>query len=127
MQLKAVALTDKLAARQAPDLSNDAIVQAVHKAYATGRVSLTWNDKDGIEKPTHIAKCFVQAILAQPSQQPAPDLSEMVNRFLGWKLPQNFNPDNGVSFDPPANPTFWPTGTNLLTSEQAKSMFEYCL
>ena len=52
---------------------------------------------------------------------------EMVNRFLGWKLPRDFGPDAGVSFTPPANPHWWPIGTNLLTAEQARAMLEYVL
>ena len=49
---------------------------------------------------------------------------EMADRFLGWKLPQNFAPDGGVSFVPPFH---WPTGTNLLHAGQALDMFRYCL
>ena len=57
----------------------------------------------------------------------------MVNRFLGWKLPEDFNPDAGVSFNPVFNEhtefpmKHEPTGTNLLCYEQAKSMIEYIL
>jgi hypothetical protein len=49
---------------------------------------------------------------------------KMSDRFLGWKLPQNFAPDGGVSFVPPFH---WPTGTNLLHAGQALDMFRYCL
>ena len=49
---------------------------------------------------------------------------EMADRFLGWKLPQNFAPDGGVSFVPPFH---WPMGTNLLHAGQALEMFRYCL
>jgi len=57
-----------------------------------------------------------------------PDVKEMVNRFLGWKLPQDFYPDAGISFDR-AYGEKWgmPIGTNLLTADQAKAMFEYCI
>ena len=27
------------------------------------------------------------------------DTKEVANRFLGWKLPKDFNPDCGISFD----------------------------
>jgi len=53
-------------------------------------------------------------------------IKEMVNRFLGWRLPEDFGPDCGVSFTPLSHPNSWPIGTNLLTSDQAKAMFEYC-
>jgi hypothetical protein len=57
----------------------------------------------------------------------------MVNRFLGWKLPQNFNPDGGISFkreyneDTPWPGKYEPYGTNLFDATQARAMFEYCL
>lgn len=58
----------------------------------------------------------------------AQKITEMVNRFLGWKLPNDFAPDAGISFQPghvtPSSP-FWPAGTNLLTADQARSMFEH--
>lgn len=56
-------------------------------------------------------------------------VEQAVNRFLGWKLPQNFSPDAFIGFDSLSALTHnsWPIGTNLLTAEQAKSMFEYCL
>lgn len=57
------------------------------------------------------------------------DIKTAVDRFLGWKLPKDFYPDCHVSFDrekASAN-NGWPIGTNLLTADQAKAMFEYCL
>jgi len=56
----------------------------------------------------------------------SPVTDEMVGRFLGWKLPLNFVPDCGVSFAPPDAP-HWPTGTNLLSAEQARAMLEHVL
>lgn len=55
------------------------------------------------------------------------NIDEMVNRFLGWKLPKDFAPDGGISFKPSEHPDFWPVGTHLFTADQAKAMFEYCL
>ena len=54
----------------------------------------------------------------------------MVNRFLGWKLPEDFSPDAGISFKPaeyqaPDNP-HWPVGTNLFTADQVLQMFNHC-
>lgn len=56
----------------------------------------------------------------------------MVNRFLGWKLPANFGPDAGISFKPympqqTPDSHLWPVGTNLLTADQARAMFEHAL
>lgn len=60
-------------------------------------------------------------------------VKHMVNRFLGWKLPKDFSPDAGISFNP-TKPyegdelgNSWPIGTNLFTAEQAKQMIEYLL
>ena len=65
------------------------------------------------------------------TSQPAPgDLAEAVaQRFLGWKLPEDFNPDAGIKFTPVVNKgtkyehRFEPTGTNLFSYTQAKAMF----
>lgn len=68
----------------------------------------------------------------RPATQPeARGVEGMVNRFLCWKLPDDFAPDAGVSFTPgphqsPGN-LHWPIGTNLLTAVQAREMFEHCL
>lgn len=52
---------------------------------------------------------------------------EMVNRFLNWRLPDDFQPDCGVSFVKPNHHTSWPVGTNLLTAVQARQMLEHVL
>lgn len=52
---------------------------------------------------------------------------EMVSRFLGWRLPDDFLPDCGVSFKPLGHPNGWPTGTNLFTADQARAMLEHVL
>jgi len=52
-------------------------------------------------------------------------IDKLVDRFLCWKLPENFCPDCGISFTPfhPNGTTrFEPVGTNLLTADQAKQM-----
>lgn len=59
-----------------------------------------------------------------------------VDRFLGWKLPEDFHPDGGISFEPYFNVEYnakqgkppqrhEPIGTNLFTADQAKAMFEH--
>lgn len=65
--------------------------------------------------------------------QPAVDVNEMVNRFLGWKFPRDFAPDGAIRFLMKGRyegfdlPQCWPVGTNLFTADQAKAMFEHCL
>lgn len=58
------------------------------------------------------------------------NINSMVNRFLCWKLPKNFQPDGGISFNPikpyegdEHGNSWWPVGTNLLTADQARQMF----
>lgn len=63
-------------------------------------------------------------------------IKHMVNRFLGWKLPEAFRPDAGISFDAEFNKE-WnakqgkppqrhePTGTNLFDATQADAMVRY--
>jgi hypothetical protein len=58
-------------------------------------------------------------------------IKHMVNRFLGWRLPKDFQPDAGISFKAECNEgTPWlrkhePTGTNLFTADQAEAMVRY--
>jgi len=58
-------------------------------------------------------------------------IKHMIDRFLGWRLPENFNPDGGISFVSTGNtgtPHEYkhnPTGTNLLDATQAEEMIRY--
>lgn len=58
---------------------------------------------------------------------------EMVNRFLAWKLPENFCPDAGISFKPTFNEhtaypmRHEPIGTNLFDADQTRAMLEHVL
>jgi len=60
-------------------------------------------------------------------------IKRMVNRFLAWKLPADFAPDNGISFEPISNAGSHheyrrePVGTNLLTATQAEEMVRHML
>lgn len=55
----------------------------------------------------------------------------MVDRFLGWKLPENFNPDGGIVFEPIMNKGSQhemkrePSGTNLFDAQQAEAMIRH--
>ncbi len=53
----------------------------------------------------------------------------MVDRFLRWKLPDDFAPDCGISFTPPFSAVahVWPVGTNLFTAAQARAMIVHML
>ena len=60
-------------------------------------------------------------------------IKHMVDRFLGWKLPANFNPDAGISFKAAFNEhtdypmKHEPSGTNLFDAGQADAMVRYML
>lgn len=51
-------------------------------------------------------------------------IKHMVDRFLRWRLPENFNPDGGIRYVPypPQIGHGGPTGTNLLDARQAEVM-----
>ncbi len=60
-------------------------------------------------------------------------IKHMVDRFLGWKLPENFAPDDGISFEPIAGKDGphpfrrTPSGTNLFDAAQADAMIRYLI
>lgn len=62
-------------------------------------------------------------------------IKKMVDRFLSWDLPEDFNPDGGVKFDAyeyqkmdlNSNHVHKPTGTNLFTARQATDMVRHIL
>jgi glutaredoxin len=65
-------------------------------------------------------------------------IKHMTNRFLGWRLPEDFRPDDGISFEPEFNKEWnasqgkppqrrTPTGTNLFSYTQAEAMVRYML
>jgi hypothetical protein len=90
----------------------------------------------GMRKLLEAKDCFVRSALHQAPNvlieeakrvRIAIDVDSMVNRFLGWKLPDDFYPDAGISFKAPQSPFGWPTGTNLFHAGQAKAMFEHAL
>ena len=57
-------------------------------------------------------------------------IKHMVDRFLSWKLPENFNPDAGISYTRPKyapEVDARPSGTNLLDATQADAMVRHML
>lgn len=60
-------------------------------------------------------------------------IKHMVEQFLRWKLPENWHPDGGISFEPVGNAgtTYEfkrePSGTNLFDYTQAKAMVLHML
>lgn len=55
-------------------------------------------------------------------------INHMVDRFLSWKLPENFRPDGGIIFSHESNGMKnEPVGTNLLDAAQAQAMVRHML
>lgn len=53
-------------------------------------------------------------------------IKRMAERFLNWKLPENFSPDGGISFERSrTHLESWPTGTNLIGYSEALAMVRH--
>jgi hypothetical protein len=76
---------------------------------------------------------------AKPAEHGAPpvggddQVKHMVDRFLSWRLPENFYPDAGITFDAIGNRgtsyefTREPSGTNLFDAVQAEAMVRHMM
>lgn len=77
------------------------------------------------------ARCRRRDLPALPAPLPAlvPGVAtdRMVDLFLSWRLPSDFQPDGGISFTSRPIHESWPTGTNLFTASQARKMIEHLL
>jgi len=62
-----------------------------------------------------------------PALIPGIATDRMVDLFLSWRLPSDFQPDGGISFTSRPIHESWPTGTNLFTATQARGMIEHLL
>jgi len=89
-----------------------------------------WADRygeRGVSCSFEDAQTLIQSI---PAAAAVPDIKTMVDRFLGWPLPEKFSPDCGITYTPiiyNGKIVSRPIGTNLLNADQAKAMFEYVL
>ena len=59
-------------------------------------------------------------------------IKHMVDRFLNWRLPEPWAPDNGVSYTRPNYAHApadhdWPMGTNLFDADQAETMVRHMI
>lgn len=109
------------------------IIEGVH-FYATDWPS------EKVSQALLAVKNYVQShINEQPSRSGETYMNEeqvkhMVNRFLGWKLPEDFRPDCGIHFDAmaakklnPNNAKYQPYGTSLFNYAQAEAMVRYMI
>jgi len=67
-----------------------------------------------------------------PCHTPTPEnwseklVKKVANNFLGWKLPDDFTPDCGISYKKLGD-NFSPVGTNLFTATQTEEMIKSIL
>jgi hypothetical protein len=77
-------------------------------------------------RPTDPGEDKVEAVALTDAQ-----IKYMARRILGWRLPENFHPDAGISFNPVFNKgtryegKHKPIGTNLFDADQAEAMVRY--
>lgn len=55
------------------------------------------------------------------------DISAIASRFLTWVVPDDFDPDGGIKYEPGDPRHGRPCGTNILTAYQAEAMVRYIL
>jgi len=72
----------------------------------------------------------IRAMQAEAMMFTDAQIKHMVDRFLAWRLPPDFDPDNGINYkrpnySPEVDAT--PVGTNLLTATQAEAMVRHML
>jgi hypothetical protein len=116
-------------------VSRPAYISVNQSGEGFAKVSVRSRDTDvaseiGLSKEEAVK--LANQLLSWAGEAPAPakvDVKEMVNRFLGWRLPSDFYPDCYVSFDSARAKlnSGWPTGTNLFHAGQATAMFDYCV
>jgi hypothetical protein len=79
-------------------------------------------------KYLHKRNSELEGELMQIRERKKISVGAMVDAFLGWKLPTDFSPDAGISFDCEYGKKWgMPTGTNLLHAGQAQQMVEHIL
>lgn len=80
--------------------------------------------------PTAAAVVLERLLQAAPAAPPLGEgqIKHMVDRFLGWKLPESFAPDAGITYAGKAHPNHpGPTGTNLFDATQAEAMVRHMI
>lgn len=84
------------------------------------------------EIPTDQAIALLDgALKGLKGQMDDAQIKHMVDRFLSWRLPENFRPDAGISFKPEFNEhtphpmRHEPLGTNLFDATQAEAMVRH--
>ncbi len=111
-------------------------VEEIKSRAAACKLALSFMPDEGdrmLILPDEVTALCTLALRGLEVQWRPDQVKHMVDRFLGWQLPADFAPDNGISFDATYNkwmdkpPLRNPTGTNLFTSDQAKAMVLHML
>ncbi len=81
---------------------------------------------------SHAEECWEDYAPYRSRSMTEGQIKYMVDRFLAWRLPKPWNPDNGISYQRPNyahEPADhdWPTGTNLFDASQAEAMIRYMI
>lgn len=79
--------------------------------------------------------CFTyRKMLREAIEREETAVQRMTQRFLSWRLPDDFKPDCGIQFDAesarkidPRNQRFEPTGTNLFDAKQTEAMVRHMI
>jgi hypothetical protein len=102
---------------------------AFHRGYEAGLVRGAGADTARLIEERDEAR--TQAVVARALGVGAEQIKHMVQRFLSWRLPENFHPDAGISFKATFNDHLPepmkhnPTGTNLFDADQAEAMVRH--
>lgn len=85
-----------------------------------------WTATVADELRAHAA--YLETLERQPTEE---QIKYMRDRFLNWTLPQDLNPDGGISYKRSDSAIKYnhpgPTGTNFLNAEQAEAMVRYMI
>jgi hypothetical protein len=107
---------------------------AQHYVYWDGRQLHDPSNKQiyqWLRQLTSAQHVFILNERTEPKAEPISEerLRKMVDRFIGWKIPQSFGPDGYITFDreKAKASVYWPTGTNLLSCTEAEEMLRYML
>lgn len=109
-------------------MSEESLADRFQREAAELRARLAEVERERDEARKYAETCEQTAQRAGDAQ-----INHMVDRFLGWNLPEDFSPDAGISFEPtynkgtPYEARHRPIGTNLLNADQAKAMVRHML
>lgn len=81
-------------------------------------------------QPEDPSPMLLKMIASIRSDMTDEQIKHMVDRFLGWRLPEPWSPDGGVSYKRPNYAHApaahdWPVGTNLFDAAQTEAMVRY--